>query len=157
MMMRSTPPRSENLAEMPVPAPAPMIGSPALTRARRRPSESSRAINGIRAPCETGEKLLRHRVSECGIVDVEVELDERHGWSDSSANRVEQCGVGFGIVKLLPRSVQRTDALQGKEQRRRRRRLVQLARDDLAELTAFIGRRAHERDVRIVHVELAVV
>src|SRR5687768_7462875 len=120
MMMRSTPPRSENLAEMPVPAPAPMIGSPALTRARRRPSES-------------------------GIVDVEVELDERHGWSDSSANRVEQRGVGFGIVKLLPRSVQRTHALQGKEQRRRRRRLIQLARDDLAELAAFIARRAHER------------
>ena len=28
MMIRSTPPRSANLAEMPVPAPAPMIGLP---------------------------------------------------------------------------------------------------------------------------------
>src|SRR5688500_1429164 len=100
MMMRSTPPRSENLAEMPVPAPAPMIGSPALMRARRRPSESSRAMNGIRAPCETGEKLLRHRVGECGVVDVEVELDERHRGSRRAADRIEQRGIRVGIVEL---------------------------------------------------------
>src|SRR5688500_19318896 len=120
MMMRSTPPRSENLAEMPVPAPAPMIGSPALTRARKRPNESSRAMNGIRAPCETGEKLFRHRVGECGIVDVKVELDERHRGSDGSTNRVEQRGSGFGIVELLPGRVERAHALEGEKECRRR-------------------------------------
>src|SRR2546428_4100533 len=42
MMMRSAPPRSMNLALMPVPAPAAMIGSPRLSVARRRSTTSLR-------------------------------------------------------------------------------------------------------------------
>src|SRR5581483_5433870 len=47
MMMMSTPPFSANLAEMPVPAPAPIIGFPDATCARKRFKASWRGINGI--------------------------------------------------------------------------------------------------------------
>ncbi len=50
MMIRSTPPRSANFAEMPVPAPAPMIGCRAATLLRSRPSIVFRPMNGIRTP-----------------------------------------------------------------------------------------------------------
>src|SRR5688572_4145629 len=99
MMMRSTPPRSENFAEMPVPAPAPMIGSPASTRARRRPSDSSRAMNGMRTPGEVGEELLGHRIGERRIIDVEVELDQRHRRADALSQPLEQRDIGFRIVE----------------------------------------------------------
>ena len=42
MMMRSMPPASAHLAQMPVPAPPPMIGRPAATWARSRARHSSR-------------------------------------------------------------------------------------------------------------------
>src|SRR4051794_15672975 len=44
MTMRSTPPASSHFAEIPVPAPAPMIGRPASALARRRSRMMDRAI-----------------------------------------------------------------------------------------------------------------
>ena len=43
---RSTPPCSMNFADMPVPAPAPMIGFPDWTTARRRSSASAPSLGG---------------------------------------------------------------------------------------------------------------
>src|SRR6185503_4130761 len=43
-MMRSIPPASSLLAEMPVPAPPPMIGSPRATLARRRLTMAAREL-----------------------------------------------------------------------------------------------------------------
>ena len=49
MMMRSAPPFSMNLAEMPVPAPATMIGSP-LARVSRRRWLTSSFVYGFPIP-----------------------------------------------------------------------------------------------------------
>src|SRR5687768_3747270 len=129
MTMRSTPPRSENFAEIPVPAPAPMIGSPASTRLRRRRSESSRAMNGMHAPGEIGEKSLRHRIRERGIVDVEIELDECHRRAHRAAKGVEQRGISLGVVEPLPIAIERTHPLQWKKERRRPGGAIQLRGD----------------------------
>src|SRR5687768_16978847 len=101
MMMRSTPPRSENLAEMPVPAPAPMIGSRALTRACNRFSAASRPMNGMYSFRQQGQKLLCDRIRKRSVVDVQVQLDQPNVWPDVGPQRFEQCRVCNRIVERL--------------------------------------------------------
>ena len=84
MMIRSTPPRSANFAEMPVPAPAPMIGLPRRDLARAAgESDPSYGMNGIgalsvaagrRPVTRSREQFVRERVGERRIVDVRVDL-----------------------------------------------------------------------------------
>src|SRR6478672_10660528 len=50
MTMRSAPPCSSHFAEIPVPAPAAMIGSPRACMARRRARMSERAARAIELP-----------------------------------------------------------------------------------------------------------
>ena len=47
MIAMSAPPASAILAEMPVPAPQPTIGTPAAIFARRRRSTSARGMKGM--------------------------------------------------------------------------------------------------------------
>ena len=69
MMIRSAPPASASFAESPVPAPAPMIGLPASTWARRRASASSRVT---RAASDQLVQAVGHRDGERRVVDLLV-------------------------------------------------------------------------------------
>ena len=66
----------------------------------------------------------------------------------------EQRGIGVRIVERLTGTIERTDAAAGQKDRRRPRGTVELGGDDPAELGALLGRRAHERDRRVVDVEV---
>src|SRR5215467_8635758 len=78
MMMRSMPPASSHLAERPVPAPPPMIGSPRAIMPRRRLRMSLRLMRGMELPCSgAGEpragdlvEVVDQRVDERLVVDV---------------------------------------------------------------------------------------
>src|SRR5262245_32982154 len=125
MMIRSTPPRSENLAVMPVPAPAPMIGSPAAIRARRRASARSRPMNGIlyfrrrRSAEELSSRNIHatqqarcNRLGEFWIVDVQIELEQAHVVLGMIAQSGEKCRIGGRIVEGLTCAVQRAHSAQ---------------------------------------------
>src|SRR6188474_3457128 len=103
MTMRSTPPCSANLAEMPVPAPAPMIGEPLSRWARRRRSASSRGMNGMvgSAPKEA-QQLVRQGAGERFVVKVQVELANLHSRAGMLPQRFEQGTIGLGVVERLP-------------------------------------------------------
>src|SRR5918996_1610455 len=103
-MIRSTPPRSANLADIPVPAPAPSSGLPAATWSRSRRSDSLRAMNGIRSVLlfRAGPLLGKSRhqpvgdgIGEGWVVDMQLQLDQLHRWhARVAAQRVEERRVG---------------------------------------------------------------
>src|SRR5579862_686045 len=88
-MMRSAPPSSANLADIPVPAPAPTMGRcwAIWLRSRRRTSlrenliESSRSLGQGLKTCATGahfhhlKQCLRCLVSKLRIIDIGSEFD----------------------------------------------------------------------------------
>src|SRR6476646_5110703 len=92
MMIRSAPPASAHFAESPVPAPAPMIGLPASTCARRRASASALVMDHL-------VEAIRHRVGECGVVDVEVELVQLDVLAEVLAQRREERLVGGRVTE----------------------------------------------------------
>src|SRR6478735_5064703 len=108
MMMRSTPPASADLAEMPVPAPAPMTGFPAAMVARRRPSAVARSISAlhavIAARADKGVQLVGHPPSQDRVVDVRVVVDHRHAAAvDARRDGIEERLVGLRVVERLAR------------------------------------------------------
>src|ERR1700691_3613497 len=85
MTMRSAPPSSSPLADIPVPAPAPMIGWPCAFIARKRPRMSERGIRGMRLPsCPSAGDAVAEQPAEFGddrrgkarIVDMRRHPDE---------------------------------------------------------------------------------
>src|SRR5579883_2001517 len=121
MTMRSAPPSSSPLAERPVPAPAPTIGSPrafiALSLARM--SERLRAAMplssrlpaggaGADKPAKLGDDLRR----EARIVDMRRDSDQapRAGLAHRRFERSEQGFVGGRVVEGLSGRVERRDA-----------------------------------------------
>src|SRR5919202_4872963 len=104
MMIRSAPPASANLAEMPVPAPAPMMGLPCAICACSRSSTCARVyriafrpsslVRGASAP-----QHLEQRAGGCPgkrlVVDVDVQLVDRDVARNVLPDRVEQRLVGF--------------------------------------------------------------
>src|SRR4030095_3285162 len=102
MMTRSTPPRSANFAEMPVPAPAPRMICFAATRLRSRRSAASRPMNGIYYPPEQRQHLGAHGFRKRRIVDVRIELDDPNRWRQTPPKCLEQRTIRLGIVKGLP-------------------------------------------------------
>src|SRR5450755_65829 len=90
--MRSVPPFSANLAEIPVPAPAPTMGrcwaiwpcSLRKTSVREYFIESSRSLGQGLRTCATGahfyhlKQCLRCPVSELRIIDIGREFDDRN-------------------------------------------------------------------------------
>src|SRR3984885_14111274 len=104
MMIRSAPPASPNLAEIPVPAPTPRMGAPWRTVSRSLASDCSR--EDIHAPVQHAQKLRDHAGGELGVVDVCVHLDDLHLVS-VPAEGFEQRGVRFRIIKRLPGRIDR--------------------------------------------------
>src|ERR1700733_14926700 len=99
MMIRSAPPASANLAEMPVPAPTPRRGAPWRTVSRSLASDRSR--DDIHAPVQHAQELRYHAGGELRVVDVCVHLDDLHLIVIVSvpAEGFEQRGVRFRIIK----------------------------------------------------------
>src|SRR5436305_12078968 len=117
MTMRSAPPSSSPLAEMPVPAPAPIIGSARAFMARKRARMSERGTRGMslslgppapepaaEQPPELGDDLGR----EARIVDVLRHADEpaRASSADGRVERAEQFLVGIRIRERAARCVE---------------------------------------------------
>ena len=89
------------------------------------------------------------------VVDVAVQLDQLDVLADALAQRGEQRRVGLGVVERLPLGVDHRDPAQRDEERDGTGRRRELARDPPAQLGALLPRRAHQRDRRVVHVEVA--
>src|SRR6266542_1868088 len=108
MMIRSPPPRSMNLAESPMPAPAPRIGSPRAMLAFRR-SRTCWRVYGFGIPLvpfctlrDQPQQRLRRRIRERRVVDVQLELPHRNARIEPLPQRLAERCVGFGYVTRLP-------------------------------------------------------
>src|SRR5688500_15491146 len=123
MMMRSTPPRSANLAEMPVPAPAPMIGELDSICERRRRSDALRAMKGIlrHMLLQPGQPFIRQRLCKLGVIDVRVNLANAHLLANAFSQRLEERAIGLRIAKRLALGIQHAHSAQGKHERDRTR------------------------------------
>ena len=76
--------------------------------------------------------------------------------STRRADRVEQRPVGIGVVEDLALRRDRGDAAQRHEQHGRAGGGIQLLADDPPDLAALVRRRPHQRDRRVVDVEVPV-
>ena len=110
-----------------------------LSRHRVRPVELVQAVG--------------HRLRERRVVDIRVELAHVDRVVEILAQRGEKRLVGVRIVEDLALDRDQRDAAERDEQRDRALGRVQLARDPPSQLGALLGRRPHERDRRVVHVE----
>src|SRR5688572_5220956 len=129
MTIRSTPPASSNLALMPVPAPAPIIGTPASMFLRRQPNTCSRVYVGISSSSllPLRDQLEHHGdrfLGERAVIDVVVHLDDRNPGPHTFLDRVKHGAVGGAILKLLPIAVENRHAAQRNEECDRPRRRV---------------------------------
>src|ERR1700745_2541165 len=100
MMIRSAPPASANLAEMPVPAPTPRMGTPCRTVSRSLARHCSR--ESIGAPgrrVQHADKLRYGACSKLRVVYMCVDLFDFHTCVPS--NRLKQSGGSDGIVERL--------------------------------------------------------
>ena len=154
-MIRSVPPASAHLADRPVPAPAPMITPP--------PSSVARSLRARLVARHAG-RLRRSSSSFSAIASANASSLMLQSSSTSStsrahalAQRLEQRRVRLGVVERLALGVDQRDAAQRHEQRHRPASPPTASRDPPAELRALLGRRAHERDRRVVHVEVALL
>src|SRR5512145_1021158 len=101
MTMRSMPPASSHLAESPVPAPPPMIGTRRFTMSWKRAisrSRSNRAMPHLPSAPKRPE-LLDQRLGEGRIVDVMRQADEAAvlGRAEILLQGIEQRPVGGRI------------------------------------------------------------
>src|SRR5215831_17894971 len=107
MTMRSAPPCSAPFAEMPAPAPAPMIGSPCALIARKRARISERAMRGIALPpgSAAAEPRAEHAAEfvddlrrEIRFIDVLAQPNEsaRCGLPHRCFERSEKLLIGIG-------------------------------------------------------------
>src|SRR5512139_1961524 len=128
MIARSAPPASAILAEMPVPAPQPTIGTPAATWARSRRSTSARGMKGmvglllcsggpagLPASAQHPEQGLGDRARERRVVDVGLELDERDARPQPRADGLEAGAVRLGVPELAACGVEHRHAAERHE------------------------------------------
>src|SRR2546428_7191609 len=113
MMIRSAPPASANLAEMPVPAPTPRIGWPWRTASRRLAMHSSREsistpLGAAPLGASHAREFRREARGELRVIDMRVHLDNFH--LGMASNRIEQRGGGVRIVKRLSGRIDRRNA-----------------------------------------------
>src|SRR5262245_66484665 len=112
MMMRSAPPASANLAEMPVPAPTPSRQPPCRRVSRSLAMHFSRQDmcapgRSEPAPAQQGKEFGYDSTRELRVVYVRVQF--HHLDSGMTANCVEQSNVRFRVVKGLACRVNRRD------------------------------------------------
>src|SRR5271169_6741292 len=166
MTMRSAPPASSFFAEMPAPAPAPMIGWPCAFMARKRARMSERGMRGMRLslrapsaepvaeqPAELGGDFRR----KARIVDMLRHTDEaaRAGLPNRRLERTEQLRVGVRIGKWTTGRVEsRHAALRQVEAAGTIHSIKPLA-DPAADARVLLRRGAHQRDGWIVDLQCA--
>ena len=78
------------------------------------------------------------------------------GLVDLGLDRGEQRFVGLGIEEGLPGSIEQRDTTLRQQETNGPLALVQLRGDERAELLVLVHRRAHQRHLRVVHVEQAI-
>src|SRR5690554_2283116 len=117
MTIKSMPPISSHLAEMPVPAPPPMIGLPAsifflkrsricsLVNATSKPASSSSQLRAALRFFHQFEEHLDGPLREGGVVDVRVDLLDADARLHVRLDRVEHRPVRFGPPERLPFAV----------------------------------------------------
>src|ERR1700730_10854244 len=109
--MRSMPPASSPLAEMPVPAPPPMIGTRFLFISWKRSTIFSRSCLMISILSLLGDlvEALDESKTKIGIVDMKRESadDSLFGFLDRGLNRAEESLIRFRIKKRLPGRIER--------------------------------------------------
>ena len=154
MMIRSLPPASAHFAERPVPAPAPMIGLPAAIWARSRASAS--ALRHDAASISSCSRFAIASANAGSFTSASISCSSTFDVSTSSPDRLEERLVGLRVVEHLALGRDRRDAAQRHEQHGRPGRRVQLLGDDPPDLAALLRRRPHQRDRRVVDVEVPV-
>ena len=78
------------------------------------------------------------------------------GLVDLGLDRGEQRLVGLGVEEGLPGGVEQRDTAFRQQETNGSLALVQLRGDERAELLVLGHRRAHQRHLRVVHVEQAI-
>src|SRR6202034_1368414 len=130
MTMRSAPPSSSHFAERPVPAPAPMMGSPRAFIARKRARMSDREMRGMNLSLRTpAGEAAAEQTAEFGddfrgkarVVDVRGQADEaaRACLPNGRFERPEQLFVGVRIGERPARRIERRDAALRQEKTHR--------------------------------------
>ena len=87
------------------------------------------------------------------IIDGGVDLDEFDVVAEVFLNGVKQRVIGGGIVKFLVSSADDADRAQRQEDSDRPGTQVDFLSQNFAEPGAFLRRRAHQRDLRIMLVK----
>src|SRR5688572_18863872 len=124
MTIRSTPLASSNFALIPVPAPAPMIGTPASMFFRSRPRTCSRVnvamLLSSLLSLRDQFKHHRHRfLGKGAVVDVAIQFDDGNLPPHAGLDRVEHRRIRGAIFKLLAVAVENRYAAQRNEKRDR--------------------------------------
>src|SRR2546425_10678476 len=100
MMIRSAPPASANLAEMPVPAPTPRMGAPSRTVSRSLARQRSReSIGSPDRRVQHAHKLRHDARGKLRVVNMCVDLFDFH--TSVPSNCFKQGGGSSGIVEGL--------------------------------------------------------
>src|SRR3546814_8338297 len=110
--MRSMPPASSHLAESPVPAPPPTMGSPRRFMAWNFSSKTLRSKRGMSLPSSRVLDLGQggdHGLGEGRIVDVMRQADEAPArrLPEGPRNGLEEGAVGGRVVERMARRVER--------------------------------------------------
>src|SRR5215216_2385507 len=144
MTMRSMPPASSHLAERPVPAPPPMIGSPRAAMARNLSINSLRGKRGMGAPGNGHdiEEGVDEGAGEVGVVDCWGELDEKavRPRLEDLAYRGEQGRVRLEVVERLAWGVDQRHPSEGEEEADGTGHAIEPLRDPPAD-RGVLGRR----------------
>src|SRR6267378_3113292 len=133
-MIRSTPPVSSNFAEMPVPAPPPIIGRSAATilcsrsrtclrvnpigESERERTPASVSFAGVH--CRSLNQLEHHFdsfSSERRIINIKIELYYRNPRLEISFDRVEHGSIRLSITELLTIAVEHRNSVERNQER----------------------------------------
>src|SRR5579863_1968368 len=155
MTMRSAPPASSPLAERPVPAPAPMIGSPRARMAWKRERMLERGMRGMplssrstaaEAAAEQAAEFRGDLRRELRIVDVQRQPDQpaRSGLPHGRLQRPEQLFVGVGIGERTAGCVERRHTAFGQEEAYRTVHEIETLTDPASDADVLLRRRAHQ-------------
>src|SRR5215467_10126795 len=100
MMIKSAPPASANLAEIPVPAPTPRMGAPCRTVSRSLARHWSReSIGAPDGSLQHTQKFGHDARSKLQVVNMCVDLPDLH--TGVTSNRLKQGTGSGGIVEGL--------------------------------------------------------
>src|SRR5262249_21236949 len=159
MTIRSMPPASSHLAERPVPAPPPMMGSPRSIMAWNFSISFLRSILAISAPrlLHDLEEILGQRLGEGRVVYIVGQADQppARAWSDSCLQRLEEGGVGGRIPEGSTRLVEERGPAFGNEKADRPLHPVEALADPHPHLLVLRRGGAHQRHLWVVAVEIA--